>query len=468
MKLNVMETIEKERITVKRSADLGEKHSDKNPDLGKKQIVVIGGGFAGLNFIQKIAKNKSYHVTLVDKNNYNYFTPLLYQVATGFLEPSSISYPFRKLFQESNISFRMGELEEVDTNLNRIYLSDRSYLSYDFLVFAAGSQPNFFSNKTVQKNAIALKGIDDALFMRNHLVRIFEEASIERDPVEKRKLLTIVIAGGGPTGVEVAGMLAELKKHILHKEYPEIDVNEIKLFVVDGAPYLLAPMSEKTHDAAKTILSDLGITVVLNTLVTGYENDEVKLANGGVIGTKTLIWAAGVTAPGITGIKSSSVGKGGRMITDSFHRVKDYQNIFAIGDISIQMHEAAYPQGHPQLAQPAIQQGKSLAKNFIRIAKGKSPVPFKYFDRGEMAIIGRTHALVDLFKHKVHFGGILGLLNWLFIHVISLVNYNNIIKTLYTWVVAYITCDQPLRMIFRSSPKVNEKKEEVRQVEKAA
>ena len=463
-----MESIENEGITLKTTTGLNADDTGENLDSRKKRIVVIGGGFAGLNFIKHIAENKAFNVTLVDKNNYNYFTPLLYQVATGFLEPSSISYPFRKLFQHDNISFRMGEVEYVDNNLHRVYLSDTTSLKYDLLVFAVGSQPNFFANKTVQKNAIALKGIDDALFMRNHLIRIFEKASIERNPDERRKLLTIVIAGGGPTGVEVAEMLAELKKHILHKEYPEIDVNEIKLFIVDGAPYLLAPMSEKTHTAARKILTNLGIGVILDTLVTGYENDEVKLANGEVIGTKTLIWAAGVTATGIKGIKTSSLGKGGRMITDSFHRVKDYQNIFAIGDISIQMHEAAYPQGHPQLAQPAIQHGKSLAKNFARIAKGKSPMPFKYFDRGEMAIIGRTHALVDLFKHKVHFGGILGLLSWLFIHVISLVNYNNIIKTLYTWAVAYITCDQPLRMIFRSSPKAKQENGELREVDEAA
>lgn len=463
-----METTENRRISFYESSKNWVESVVNNLNNKKKRILVIGGGFAGLNFIQKVAPNKAYHITLVDKNNYNYFTPLLYQVATGFLEPSSISYPFRKLFRKDNISFRMGEVMEVDTNHNRVRLSDETYLDYDFLVFAAGSKPNFFANKTVEKNAIALKGIDDALFMRNHLVRIFEKASVELDPVEKRKLLTIVIAGGGPTGVEVAGMLAELKKHILQKEYPEIDVNEIKLFIVDGAPHLLAPMSERTHEDARKILTNLGISVILNTLVTGYKNDEVRLANGEVIGTKTLIWAAGVTATGIKGIKSSSLGKGGRMITDSFHRIKDYDNIFAIGDISLQTHEAAYPNGHPQLAQPAIQHGKSLAKNFARISKGRSPVPFKYFDRGEMAIIGRTHALVDLFKHKVHFGGILGLFSWLFIHVISLVNYNNIIKTLYTWAVAYITCDQPLRMIFRSSPKTIEEKKELQEVDEAA
>jgi NADH dehydrogenase len=425
----------------------------KNLKLNKKHVVVVGGGFAGLNFIQQMSANNNYHITLVGKNNYNYFTPLLYQVATGFLEPSSISYPFRKLFQGNNVSFRMAAVVRVETDVNLVYLSDRTAVRYDFLVFAAGAQLNFFGNESVRRNAIALKEIDDALFMRNTLIRVFERASVEQDPIEKQKLLTIVIAGGGPTGVEIAGMLAELKKHILHREYPEINVDQIRLHIIDGAPNLLAPMSKRSHEEASKIITSLGINVILNTMVTGYEDDEVKLSNGTAIKTKTLIWAAGVTATIFNGIKKSSLGKGNRMITDAFHRVKDYHNVFAIGDISIQLHDQAYPHGHPQLAQPAIQHGKSLARNFARMAKDKSPVPFKYFDRGEMAIIGRKHALVDLFKHKVHFSGILGLLSWLFIHLISLVNYNNIIKTLYTWAVAYITHDQPLRMIFRTSPR---------------
>jgi len=417
----------------------------------KKHIVVIGGGFAGLNFIQQMSPNEHYHITLVDKNNYNYFTPLLYQVATGFLEPSSISYPFRKLFQGSNVSFRLAAVSRVETEANLVHLSDGTRLPYDFLVFAAGAKPNFFANESIQRHALALKGIDDALTMRNTLIRIFEKASVEHNPLEKQKLLTIVIAGGGPTGVEIAGMLAELKKHIIHKEYPEISIDHIRLYIVDGASSLLSPMSERTHEEAAEILSSLGIEVMLNTMVTGYENDEVRLSNGKAINTQTLIWAAGVTAMTFNGIKASSLGKGNRMITDAFHRVQEYHNIFAIGDISIQLHEAVYPHGHPQLAPAAVQHGKSLAKNFARIAKGGTPVPFKYSDRGEMAIIGREHALVDLFKHKIHFGGILALLSWLFIHIISLVNYNNIVKTLYTWAVAYITHDQPLRMIFRTS-----------------
>ncbi|HEX5171852.1 MAG TPA: NAD(P)/FAD-dependent oxidoreductase [Cyclobacteriaceae bacterium] len=424
----------------------------KTQKVNKKHIVVIGGGFAGLNFIRKMFGNRGYHITLVDKNSYNYFTPLLYQVATGFLDPSSISYPFRKLLQGKNVSFRMASVLRVAPDTNLVYLSDGTQLHYDFLVFAAGSKPHYFANESIRRNAIMLKGIDDALLMRNALIGVLERASVEQDPFEKQKLLTIVIAGGGPTGVEVAGMLAELKDHILRREYPEINACQIRLHVIDGAPHLLAAMSERTHHAAEQILTSLGIEVRLNTMVTRYEDDEVQLSNGDVIAARTLIWAAGVTALTFDGIATSSLGNGGRMMTDAFHRVTGYRNIFAIGDISIQQHESAYPQGHPQLAQPAIQQGKSLAKNFRRLAKGRSPLPFRYFDRGEMAVIGRKHALVDLFKHKIHFSGLLGLLGWLFIHVISLVNYNNIVKTLYTWAIAYITRDQALRMIFRPSP----------------
>jgi NADH dehydrogenase len=441
----------------------------KKIKLNKKHIVLIGGGFAGLNFAQRMQGEPSYRITLVDKNNYNYFTPLLYQVATGFLEPASISYPFRKMFQGSNVAFRMAAVLSVETEARLVYLSDGTHLEYDFLVFAAGAQPNFFANKSVLRNAIFLKEIDDALFMRNTLIRVFEKASIEQNAIEKRKLLTIVIAGGGPTGVEIAGMLAELKNHIVQKEYPEINVAEINLYVIDGAPYLLAPMSKRSHEEAAQILTTLGIKLLLDTMVTGFENDEVKLSNGDTIQTKTLIWAAGVTAMTFDGIGGSSLGKGNRMITDAFHRVNHYHNVFAIGDISIQQHEEAFPQGHPQLAPPAIQQGKSLAKNFMRMAKERPLVPFKYFDRGEMAIIGRKHALVDMFKQRLHFGGVLGLLSWLFIHLICLVNYNNIIKTLYTWAVAYVTHDQPLRMIFKTTrPSIAKKEIEVVEVEEAA
>ncbi|MBO9151330.1 NAD(P)/FAD-dependent oxidoreductase [Chitinophaga sp. GCM10012297] len=414
----------------------------------KKHIVVIGGGFAGLNFVKRLFRSRHFNITVVDKNNYNYFTPLLYQVATSFLEPSSISYPFRKLFRKEHIVFRMAELLEVDTAAHKLRLSDGGELVYDILVFAAGSKTNFFGNDAIRRHSFSLKGIDDAIYMRNELLKTLEKASLEEDPEERKKLLTVVIAGGGPTGVEVAGMLAE-SKAFLGNDYPSLKRAMGNIHVIDGSPYLLAPMSDKTHAAAYKALKKLGVQVKLNTQVKDFKNDQVLLSDGSVIEAKTLIWAAGVTANTFRGIDPASIGRGNRMITDSINKVQGYADIYAIGDISIQFTDKLYPNGHPQLAQPAIQQGKTLAKNLVRMEEGKAPVPFKYFDRGDMAIIGRQFAVADLFKHKVHLGGLLGLLSWLFIHVLSLVNYNNKIKTLYNWAVAYATKDQALRMIFR-------------------
>jgi NADH dehydrogenase len=430
-------------------------HEMKSAGTVKKRVVIVGGGFAGLSLCQQLVNNPFYEITLIDKNNYNYFTPLLYQVATSFLEPSSISYPFRKLFRGKNLNFRMATLEKVNTEANTLTLADGSEMGYDILIFAAGSKTNFFGSERIQRNAFSLKGIDDALYMRNELIKTLEAAALENDLLVKKKLLTIVIAGGGPTGVEVAGMLAEMKEYILNNDYPGIQKDLAEIYVIDASPHLLAPMSEKTHKAAYKTLAQMGVHVLLNTRVVLYENDKVYLSNGAIIEAKTLLWAAGVIANTFEGIAESSIGKGRRLITDQYNRILGYDNLYAIGDISIQFTDYAYPEGHPQLAQPAIQQGKALARNLLLLAKGKPMKPFSYFDKGEMAIIGRKHAYADLFKHRFHLGGLLGLTSWLFIHLISLVNYTNIIKTLYNWTIAYLTRDQALRMIFRSENREN-------------
>ncbi|HZY81599.1 MAG TPA: NAD(P)/FAD-dependent oxidoreductase [Cyclobacteriaceae bacterium] len=421
----------------------------------RKHVVVIGGGFAGLNFIKRLQNNKYYRVTLVDRNNYNYFTPLLYQVATSFLEPSSISYPFRKFLRNTGIAFHNAALTRVDTLHNRAYLSNGEELDYDILVFAAGVKTNFFGNETIRKNAFSLKGIDDALYMRNEMIKRLEAAAIEDDPVVRQKLLTVVIAGGGATGVELAGMFAEMKSHVVHTDYPELRNEPIDIHLIDGLPNLLAAMSEKTHEDAYRVLSKMGVFIHLNATVTSYENDLVYLSNDIEIPSMNLIWCAGVTANTFEGISLESLGKGKRMVTDQYHKVQGYENIYAIGDISIQFQDEKYPNGHPQVAQPAIQQGTALAKNLVLQAKGRPMKPFVYFDRGDMAIVGRSFAVADLFKHKVHLGGLLGLLAWLFIHLVSLVNYNNKIKTFYNWLVAYLTRDQALRMIFNSDAREN-------------
>jgi NADH dehydrogenase len=418
----------------------------------KPRIIVVGGGFSGLNFIKNLSST-TFDVTLVDKNNFNYFTPLLYQVATGFLEPSNISYPLRKLVNAKGFSFRQGEVSSIDSTNRSIKLTDGEELQYDHLVIAAGTKPNFFGNAGMQERAFELKEMADALALRNAFIRVLEKASVERDPEARKRLMTIVIAGGGPTGVEVAGMLAEMNQRIVGADYPELNDERLVIHVVDGAPNLLAPMSAKSQKAAYDILTGLGVHVHLNELVTLYEDETVYLSGGKWIDASTLIWSAGVVANSFKGLLPEAVGKGGRLHTDAFNKVIGHDDIYAIGDISVQFTDPAYPNGHPQLAQPAIQQGKTLAHNLNALAKGKQQKPFKYFDRGDMAIIGKSYAVADLFKHKLHLGGLLGLLAWLFIHVISLVNFNNKVKTLYNWAIAYVTSNPSLRMSFHAKNK---------------
>ncbi|MFD2288893.1 NAD(P)/FAD-dependent oxidoreductase [Pedobacter petrophilus] len=402
-----------------------------------------------------MVKRGQFEAVYPDKNNYNYFTPLVYQVATGFLDPSSISYPFRKLFRKKAISFRMASVEKIDAAANNVCLDDGGILHYDILIVAIGTRTNFFGNESIKTNSFSLKGIDDALHLRNEMVKTQEKAAIETDPEERKRLMTIVIAGGGPTGVEVAGMLAEMRRFILEKDYPNLNAAEADIYIVDGSPFLLPPMSDKSHKAAYSILDKQGVIIKLNTQVKQFGNGLVELSDGTTIESRTLIWAAGVTGNSIEGLQKESIGKGGRLLTDGFNKVNGYSNIYAIGDISMLFTDTDYPNGHPQLAQPAIQQGTQLAKNLIREAKGDTLKPFKYFDRGDMAIIGRRAAVADLFKHKLHFGGLLGLLSWLFIHLISLVSFSNKFRTVYNWGVAYLTRDQALRMIFRPGNREN-------------
>ncbi len=418
--------------------------------MALKEIVIIGGGFAGINVAMQLSKEKEYHITLVDRNNYNFFPPLLYQVATGFLESSNISYPFRKLFQgKKNINFRMGEFLKVVQSENKIVLSTCE-LKYDYLVFATGAETNFFGMENVKKNAIPMKTVSDALEMRNHFLLKMEQATVTADVNERRKLLNIVVAGGGPTGVEVSGMLAEMRKNILSKDYPELASSKTgsNIYLVDGSSAVLSPMSVKSQKDTYDALTKLGVIIKLNIHVTDYVNDVVFLDNGETIETKTLMWAAGVTAHVFEGIAKESYGRGKRMMVDEFNKVQDTQNIYAIGDTCIQTSDSNFPDGHPQLAQTAIQQGKNLAINFIALANGKALKPFKYIDKGSLAIIGRNKAVADLPK-KLHFKGFIAWFIWVFIHLVSLINYRNRVKTLYNWMIAYFTKDQSLRMIIR-------------------
>jgi len=416
-----------------------------------KRVVIIGGGFGGVNLALHLKNDPGFKITLVDKNNYNFFPPLIYQVATGFLENSNISYPFRKLFQKySNILFRLGELVKVDPVSHTIRLNNGE-LSYDWLVFATGAETNYFGMENIRRNAIPMKNVNDALVMRNTLLKRLELATITEDPAERKKFLTIVVAGGGPTGVEVSGMLADLRVHSFPKDYPELMGTGANLYLVDGGAHLLAPMSAASQNDTFDALEKMGVIIKLQTQVKDFANDKVVLSTGEVIETKNLIWAAGVTAIQFDGIPASCYGKGRRLLADPFNKVIGLDDIYAIGDTCLQTHDAAYPNGHPQLAQTSIQQAKLLASNFRSIASGKPLQAFHYKDLGTMAIIGRNKAVADL-PHQIHFKGFIAWFMWLFIHLMSLITYRNRIKTLYNWTVSYLNKDQSLRFIVRPGP----------------
>lgn len=414
-------------------------------------IVIVGGGFAGVNLALDLAKSRKFDVTLVDKNNYNFFPPLIYQVATAFLEPSSISYPFRKLFSgKENLHFRLGELQSVVPGENKIVLHNGE-LSYDFLVFATGAETNFFGMENVKRNATPMKTLEDAISMRNKLLTQMEQATLSEDPAEIKKLLTVVIAGGGPTGVEISGMFAEMRNGILRKEYPELAGKGSEIYLVDGSEALLSPMSKASQEDTYKDLSKLGVKIRLNTHVSDFVDDKVYFSEGDSIDAKTLIWAAGVTGRAFEGIPAEAYGRGRRLLVDAYNKVNSTYNIYAIGDCCLQTTDEGFPSGHPQVAQVAIQQGKNLARNFGLIAEHQAQRAFKYNDKGSMAIIGRAKAVVDLPSPKVHFKGVIAWLAWLFIHLISLINHRNRMKTLYNWMVAYFTKDQSLRMIIKPS-----------------
>lgn len=419
-------------------------------------IVIIGGGFAGINLAKALTNEKGITVTLVDKNNYNFFPPLIYQVATAFLEPSSISYPFRKFFAgKKNLQFRLGELLKVIPNENKVILNNGE-LVYDQLVFATGAETSYFGMENVKKNAIPMKTLNDAINMRNTLLKNLEKAAICKDIRKRRKLLTIVVAGGGPTGVEVSGMFAEMRKSILIKEYPELDTTASNIYLVDGGDALLSPMSVASQQDTLEAVTKLGVVVKLNTRVVDYKEDTVFFADGNTIQTKNLIWAAGITAREFEGIPAESYGRGKRMLTDAFNKVNGTTNIFAIGDTCLQLTDENFPQGHPQVAQVAIQQGLNLADNFKNLLQQDTLKPFVYKDKGSMAIIGKNKAVVDLPKPNLHFKGFFAWMIWLFVHLMSLITYRNRINTFYHWMIAYFSKDQSLRMIIRPDKRIKE------------
>ncbi|TXE07727.1 NAD(P)/FAD-dependent oxidoreductase [Gelidibacter salicanalis] len=406
--------------------------------MADKQIIVLGGGFAGINLAKKLSGAEGLQVTLVDRNNYNFFPPLLYQVATGMLDISSITIPFRTLFtKKKNLHFRLGEVEAIDATVQTVKLSTGT-INYDYLVVATGTESNFFGVDNIEKNALAMKNVNDAIKLRNYLIMEGEKYTFCTDEDEKRKMRNIVISGAGPSGVEIAGMIAEMRKRKLMDIYPELDGQQLNIYLVDGAPSVLPPMSEKSQRYTQKTLENLGIIVKLNKLVSDYTDDKVYFKDGETIETKTLIWTAGVTGIKIKGIADDAYEKGNRLQVDAFNRVLNYDTIFAIGDACIQKTDPEFPEGHPQLGSVAQQQGKALADNFVALVKNEKLQPFRYQDKGAMAIIGDQKAVADMTFPKTTLTGWIAWFSWLFVHLFLLVSYRNKFRTFWNWFNAYV------------------------------
>src|SRR5690606_16570813 len=424
-----------------------------------ERVVIVGGGFAGVNLLKKLANDPHFEVILVDKNNYHFFPPLIYQVSTAFIENSNISYPFRRMFQSmNNVRFHMGSLIKVDAAENTVETTTGT-LHYDYLVLALGTETNFFGMENVKQHALPMKTIKDALKLRDHLLLMMEKAVRTKNKFERNKCFNIVISGGGPTGVQIAGMLAEMVHKIGAKDYPEITDRNLKIYLIDAAPTLLGPMSTKSQQEAANVLTKLGVIIKLNTPVKDYVNAKVMRGNLETIAISALIWTSGLIACEAPGLPQSVIGRGRRVLVNKFNQINApgsmlEDNIFAIGDIALQTGDKNFPDGHPQLAQVAIQQGDLLGANLKRMIKGEATEPFSYNDKGSMAIISKYKAVVDL--PKGHFKGFFAWLVWLFIHLIPIAGFRNKFTLTFNWFWAFVTNDPTLRLIIGSGKKEEE------------
>lgn len=414
----------------------------------RKRIIIVGAGFAGLRLAQEL-EGTNYDVLLIDKNNYHQFQPLMYQVATARLEPASISFPLRKVFHHSkNVRIRIAEVLSVNTTNKTLHTSIEDF-SYDYLVIAFGATTNYFGNEQIEKFSFPMKSVPEAIQLRNRILQTFEDALVV-DPVDLQPLMNFVIVGGGPTGVELAGALAEMKKNVLPKDYPDKDFSKLTIYVLEGSPFTLNPMSDDSRKWSQRYLEDLGVIVRTNTIVSNYDGRIVTLKDGSTIESLNLIWAAGVTGNIINGMPTESYTRGNRFIVNRFNQVEHTQDVFAIGDIAW-MPTPKYDKGHPQVASVANDQADNLAKNFKAMLKSKPLTEFEYHDKGSMATVGKRKAVVDL--PKFHFHGRFAWFTWMFVHLMLILNLKNKLMIFINWMFSYFSNDSTLRILIRPTNK---------------
>ncbi|SDQ93298.1 NADH dehydrogenase [Flagellimonas zhangzhouensis] len=422
------------------------------PQSSYPRIVIIGGGFGGIALAKKLS-NKDAQVVLLDKHNYHNFQPLLYQVSTGGLEPDSIAYPIRKVLQGyPNFYFRLANVMEVDTDKKSIK-TNIGEMTFDYLVIATGSETNYFGNKGIENNGMAMKTIPQALNLRSLILENFEQALLTDNLHEREALMNFVIVGGGPTGVELAGALAEIKKGILPKDYPDLDTRRAQINLIQSGDRILPAMSEQASEKAERFLEKLGVNVWKNIRVTDYDGKVVSTDCDTVFEAATLVWAAGVRAVGVKGLDAENLlARGNRLKVDQFNQVQGVEGVFAIGDVA-QMETEAFPHGHPMMAQPAIQQGRNLGENLVRLIDDIPMKPFKYRDKGSMATVGRNKAVVDM--PNIRFQGVFAWFVWMFVHLYFLIGFRNRVVVFINWVYNYIRFDREARLIIRPFKKQN-------------
>jgi NADH dehydrogenase len=423
------------------------------PETGKKRVVIVGAGFAGLKLARKL-KNEDYQIVLIDRNNYHQFQPLFYQVATSGLEPSSISFPLRKVFQkEKNVHIRVTQVTKIEAEKKQIQ-TPMGYVWYDYLVIATGATTNYFGMEGVTKFGIPMKSVSEAVYLRNTLLLNFEKAVTLRDREELERMLNVVVVGGGPTGVEVCGALAEMKRFILPKDYPDINFDLMQIALIEANPHLLHGMSDGSGKKSEEYLRKMGINVMLDKRVVDYDGKTVKLASGEELISETLIWAAGVRGQIPEGVDPKFMARGNRMKVNRYNEVEGMDGVYAIGDIAY-METPKYPSGHPQVAQVALQQAENLADNLKKLDEGKLRTEFEYKNKGSMATVGRNRAVVDLPFWR--FSGPFAWLVWMFVHLMSIVGVKNRVVIFINWLWKYFTFDQSLRLILRPSKKAQER-----------